>query len=307
MEARVASAAEAAPSWPTGNRLSGASGAGQQMLASPASPGDSGGAQLSYSERLERLRRFGPSPESTESGRSRRVKGVGSMLQRDVDMSEVIHSAGRGCRDSSIKSRDADDQQTYTETVAKWQSPSAGMVRSTSCDAHIVTWDGDVLPKPYGCTRRSSIGKTTELQPWPQALRPSWLTAAAMAQAEYRPTKGLPQSTLLSPEEEDSTMIPRRVADLEERWTRKQRVIRCKTPPPRSPSASPERGANRTLVQDEPFKFGDSSIWRCGGAWLRPGHHGSDAVELVGVGAQVHPLFRPTFRPTPRRVGVAAA
>lgn len=248
------------------------------------------------------------------------------MLQHNVDLTEAIHSSWRnGPAREGVDPASLPKEPTFGRggcTSAKWLSPDSGFVRCTGMDAHIVTWDGNVYPKPYGATLHSSppVGEAAERTPWPHSIRPTWANTAGRSlaslntEAGTHPTKSWNEIAELA---EDgwtrdavaSDSASRRVIALEESWARKRRVFRALTPP-RERFAAPALARSKCpLVQDAPFNFGDSCVGRRGESWRPAPARGlecrSDAVELVGTSTHAQPLFRPSFRPTPRRAGPA--
>lgn len=279
--------------------------------------GDSSSSEkpLSYTERLQRLRGSGGPPSAIDVVR-REVRGSGSALQRSIDLSEVIHASKSfqhhlspslnsmfdfdGTRDSSKMPPAVSSQMkdTFADDSANTSLQHPG--RSTSIEPRGSAKGDDTAEVRFRSTSRERVSP----RPWPHGIRPSHFAAEAVSRIDFcsRPQISKSSSaTLFS----DSDSAFRRLRT-EDAWADQRRLdVERQSRVPHLETITAARSSSFVppVEKDSRFRFGDSSIWRVG---MNRSKHDADAVELVGVGAHVHPLFKPTFRPTPRRIIVGA-
>mmetsp|Transcript_94302 Transcript_94302/g.147376 ORF Transcript_94302/g.147376 Transcript_94302/m.147376 type:complete len:338 (-) Transcript_94302:27-1040(-) len=266
--------------------------------------GDSSSSEkpLSYTERLQRLRGSGGPPSAIDVVRME-VRGSGSALQRSIDLSEIIHASKsfQHHLSPSLSSMfDIGGSRDSSKMPPAVSSQMQDTFADDSANTSLQHPGDDIAEVRFRSTSRERVSP----RPWPHGIRPSHFAAEAVSRIEFYSRPQISKSssaTLFS----DSDSAFRRLRT-EDAWADQRRLnVERQSSVPRVETITAARSSSFVppVEKDSRFRFGDSSIWRVG---INRSKYDADAVELVGVGAHVHPLFKPTFRPTPRRINVGA-
>jgi hypothetical protein len=264
---------------------------------------------LSYVERLQRLRGSGAPPNSIDVVRQE-VRGSGSALQRSINVSEAILASSKNFHEQFPPALRAMLDYDFNKDSTKISQEISSIIEDEVIDG--TRQQGRSSSKEgrgSGWSNRSASASRARLNPspWPHGVRPSIVAAGAVSRPDFFSKSQDPRSSSSAPFSVSDSALNRLVK--EESWADQRRLNndRNKSVPNYHVPliASQSLSVIVPVQQDTSFRFGDKNIWRSGVARAIR-NDASDAVELVGVGAHAHPLFKPTFNPTPRRIKVGA-